>query len=489
MRRRTLSLIVLATLVVLSGCAAPGAGPDGPLQADESLGTVGGYAHDDVLGIDGSEALTDAELEAVTYRAMARLEELRGLEFEEDVEVTIVSREEYREETGWAEEPASAFTNEFWHAAFVVDGETDVNEAYDELYGDAVVGYYSNGEIVLVADDPDAVRVDRRVLVHELVHALQDQHFGLDREGESLDEERAELGLIEGEAEYLPELYDERCEEEWECLDAPARIVTEPTDRSFNVGLFLSVYAPYSEGPTFVEYLHEEGGWEAVDAAYDERPTSTSQVIHPERYPDHEPIDVSVDDRSSSDWVPIREAGDEEDGEGAIRTETVGEATLFSTLWTNGVIDRPLTEGAGDRSPYNYSHPITDGWAGDTFVAYENANDGETGHVWTLVWETDGDAERFHEAYVDLLEANGASELEDGLYRITDGDFAGAYHVSLEGDAVTIVGGPDAASLEAIHGVEVDLETAPASVASPITPAVAGDPSTTTGEVATATGG
>ena len=471
------SLLALAALVVLSGCAAPIAGPD-VASEDESLGTVAGYAHDDVLGIDGTEALSDAELEAVTYRAMARLEVLRGLEFEEDVDVDVVSREAYREETGWAEEPASTFTNELWRAAFVVDGETDVNEAYDELYGDAVVGYYSNGEVVLVVDNPDAVRVDRRVLVHELVHALQDQHFGLDRDGESLDEERAELGLIEGEAEYLPERYDERCELEWECLDAPARIVGEPTDRSFNVGLFLSVYAPYSEGPTFVAHLHDTGGWEAVDAAYDDRPASTSQLVHPERYPDHEPVDVPVEDRSSGGWDPIVEDEDGNESEAVVRTETVGEATLFGSLWANGVIDRPLTEGAGEYSPYNYSHPITDGWAGDTFVAYER-EDGETGHVWTLAWESDADAERFHDAYVDLLEANDATALEDDRYRIPDGDFAGAYHVSLEGDAVTIVGGPDVESLEGIHGVEV----APERLDGPDAATTPGSPGTATSAV------
>ena len=462
---RRLTLIAVIALVVLSGCTTPIAGPDDAVEADGTLGTVGGYAHDDVLGIDGSEALTEAELRAVTYRTMARLEVLRGLEFEEDVTVEVVSREEYRAETGWADEPASPFTNELWRAAFVVDGGTDVNEAYDELYGDAVAGYYSGGEIVLVADDPDGVRVDRRVLVHELVHALQDQHFGLSREGERLDEQRAELGLIEGEAEYLPERYDERCGEEWECLETPPRVVGEPTDRGFNVGLFLSIYAPYSEGPAFVSHLEETDGWEAVDAAYDGRPASTAQLIHPERYPDVGPLEVTVEDRSSDGWAPIPDDGNESEDEP--RTETIGEATLFGTLWANGVIDRPLTEGAGEHSPYNYSHPITDGWAGDTFVAYENGD--ETGHVWTLAWDSEADAERFAAAYGELLERNGATELEDGFYRIPDEEFAGAYHVDHAGDAVTIVGGPTVEALAEIHDVETPASSA-ATSRSPSTP-------------------
>ncbi len=245
----------------------------------------------------------------------------------------------------------------------------------------------------------------------------------------------------------------------------PPRVVGEPTDRGFNVGLFLSIYAPYSEGPAFVSHLEETDGWEAVDAAYDDRPASTAQLIHPERYPDVGPLEVTVEDRSSDGWAPIPDDGNESEDEP--RTETIGEATLFGTLWANGVIDRPLTEGAGEHSPYNYSHPITDGWAGDTFVAYENGD--ETGHVWTLAWDSEADAERFAAAYGELLERNGATELEDGFYRIPDEEFAGAYHVDHAGDAVTIVGGPTVEALAEIHDVETPASSA-ATSRSPSTP-------------------
>lgn len=454
MRRGTLFAVVV--LVVLSGCTVPGT--PGQLETDRELGSVAGYTADDEFAFGEQTTLTEDELEAVTYRSMARIEVLRGLKFERAVELEVITREEYREQRGEPEE-ASAFRNEVWRAPFVVDGETDVNDELEALYGDAVQGYYSSDRIVLVADDTDALRVDRGTLVHELTHALQDQHFGLEREGETIDERRAELGLIEGEANYLPYLYDERCGDEWQCLPDPGvPAELEPGDRPFNLGLFLSIYAPYAEGPAFVSHLHESEGWSAVDRAFDDRPASTSQVIHPERYPDDGPIDVDVPDRSSDAWEPIT------DDDGEVRTETIGEATLFGTLWTNGVVDRPLTEGGSELAPYNYSHPTTDGWAGDTLKVYERTDeeteDTVTAHVWTLAWEDAADAEAFAEAYRALLEANGADPVDAGAdgdtYRIDDDDFAGGYHVIVDGETVTIVGGP---SVDALVEVHADVDT------------------------------
>ncbi|QRV16647.1 Hvo_1808 family surface protein [Haloterrigena salifodinae] len=453
MQRSRLAVLALVGLLLLSGCTVPGS-PD-RFDTSRELGHVGGYAHDDTFAFDGEETLTESQLEAVKYRSMARVEVVRGLKFERDVDLEVISRSEYRGQRGGSES-ASAFTNELWRGAFVVDGETDVNEAMDDLYGSSVQGYYVNGRIVIIAADADEIRIDRETLVHELVHALQDQRFGLERDGETIDERRAELGLIEGEANYVPHRYAERCGDEWQCLPVtPAAPAEVEADRPFNVGLFLSIYAPYAEGPSFVESLSERGGWAAVDDAHDEYPASTSQVIHPDRYPDNRPVDVDVPDRLSDEWEPITAGGE-------VRTETVGEATLFGALWANGVIERSITAGATELSPYNYSHPATDGWAGDTFTAYRDADGERTGHVWRLAWESRADADEFADAYRTLLETRGAESVDAGTdtYRIPDGDtFEGAYRVTVDDDAVTIVGAPTVDDLEGVHAPRVNAST------------------------------
>jgi len=69
-----------------------------------------------------------------------------------------------------------------------------------------------NDRIVIITDDTDEIRINRRVPVHELTHALQDQRFGIARESETIDGIRAENGLLEGEAIVVPDRYDRRWE-------------------------------------------------------------------------------------------------------------------------------------------------------------------------------------------------------------------------------------------------------------------------------------
>ncbi|QCW04572.1 Hvo_1808 family surface protein [Natrinema pallidum] len=472
-----LRLFAVLALVVLSGCALPGS--QSGFDTDRDLGYVGDYAHDDIFAFDTADGLTESQLEAVKYRSMARIETIRGLKYERDVSLEIVSRAAYRDRRAGGTGNASAFENEVWRGAFVVDGETDVERAFDDLYGDSIQGYYVDDRIVIVTEDADEIRIDRRTLVHELTHALQDQHFGIGRESETIDGVRAENGLLEGEAGYVPERYDRRCGAEWQCLpdtQPPVASGAALTDRPFNVGLFLSIYVPYAEGPSFVADLHERNGWHPVDRAHDEPPRSTAQLIHPERYPDTRPVEVTVADRSSDDWHPITDRADATDDRngtagagGEPRTETVGEATLFATLWANGAIDRPLTAGTPDRAQYNYSHPATAGWAGDSIRVYRHADEPtRTGHVWRLQWDSPADAAEFADAYRRLLETRGAEPVDSaaGVFRIPDGDpFAGAYRVSKTGTTVDIVGAPAVGDLGAIHAATPGSTSPPESAA------------------------
>ncbi|WP_254528620.1 Hvo_1808 family surface protein [Natrinema gelatinilyticum] len=466
-------LLAVIALVVLSGCTLPG--DTNGFDSDGDLGHVGEYAHDETLAFDTSDGLTREQLEAVKYRAMARIEVVRGRQFTRDVELEVLTRAEYRDRRAAGTANASAFRNELWRGAFVVDGETDVSQAFDDLYRNAIQGYYVNDRIVIVAEDTDRIRIDRWVLVHELTHALQDQQFGISREAETIDGIRAENGVIEGEASYVSRRYDRRCGDEWQCLPGGKGETSTGealADRPFDAGLYLSIYVPYAEGPQFVADLAERGGWDAVDRAHRTPPRSTTQLIHPGHYPATQPEAVTIPDRSSDDWRPITERTDDEGDRAGTpdpRTETIGEATLFAMLWENGVIDRPLTESGSDLAPYNYSHPATAGWAGDSFRVYQSTSDpNRTGHVWRLAWDSPADATAFADAYRRLLENRGAEAVESAgstagtVYRISDGEpFAGAYRVAVVDETVVIVGAPTGDDLESIHAARSESEMAP----------------------------
>ncbi|HMB49037.1 MAG TPA: Hvo_1808 family surface protein [Natronoarchaeum rubrum] len=468
MHGRAAALVAVIAVALLAGCSglpvspgADGSPDDGDATAreltDDELGLVDGYRWNESIDADGSDGLSEAELDAVVARAMARIERDRGLNFERTVPVDVVSRAEYRESSSGLFGSYDRVDAVAWRASFVVGDEGNVTAAFDELYGSSVAGYYTSadgGKIVLVSDDPGAVRIDRSTLVHELVHALQDQQFGIARATETRDERLAWNGLVEGEANYLMQRYDERCGADFACVDVPTDGAA-PASESLNMGLYLTTFVPYSDGPAFVDDLHRRGGWDAVDRAYEDPPTSTAQIIHPERYPDDPPRNVTVPDRSGGEWERFAAGGDGEDGgssETDARTERLGEASLFAGFWHNGVIGYQYPfSGAGEHSTYRYDHPLTDGWAGDVLAPYRDG-DGRTGYVLRTAWTNASEAAAFRGGYERLLDSQNATAVDDGVYRVPDGAaFSGAYRVTRTEDVVTVVHAPTVAALDGVH--------------------------------------
>jgi hypothetical protein len=458
MRRRVVLAVGVAVLLFAAGCAydarqpaddgtanstrttlpdvTDGTGTDTRTDpAEDRIGWENGIWHDDELPVTEADGLNDSELRLIVDRAMARVEVIRDLEFRENVDVEVISREEYRERNvfEFEDEP---FENQVYEALFLVDEDTSAATAFEALYGGGVAGYYYDGQIVLVGDDNVTVEVDRGTLAHELTHALQDQQLGDIGSARTTDQHAAHRALPEGEANYVLDRYEARCEREWECI-VP---VNGTSSGDVNRGLFLTLFLPYSDGPELVdELVDREEGWTAVNDAWNDPPESTEQVIHPGKYPDEDPVTVDLPDRSAREWESVTSRG---------RTvDTVGEAGVFAMLWANGVVpEQSLFENA---SRYNYTHPASAGWGGDAIRAYER--DDEYGYVWRSVWDTERDAREFADAYRELLDANGAVELDDGRYRIEDGGFADAFRVQRSGHTVTVVNAPTVGDLDDVY--------------------------------------
>lgn len=131
-------------------------------------------------------------------------------------------------------------------------------------------GYYSLRDKTLYLYDDLRGEYERGVLIHEMVHALQDQHFGLARlhEAAGSDAELAASALIEGDATLtMIELVPRAAA----MLDVPVH-ASRDRRRAFL----------YAQGARYVRALKERGGWEAVNAAYRNPPRTTAQVLHPE---------------------------------------------------------------------------------------------------------------------------------------------------------------------------------------------------------------
>ncbi|WP_338740979.1 Hvo_1808 family surface protein [Haloplanus salilacus] len=470
MRSARLTLLV-TVLVVLAGCgggpssggdATPeptptGTGTPAPTTAEatptptpdrdgfadpetDRLGWEAGYWYDEPLEVNASDGLNQSERAAVVARTMARIERIRNLEFESAVPVDVVDREAYRARENVT---ATAFDEQVWEALLLVGEDRSVEAVFESFYGASVQGSYVPSEDrIVVVSDADRPTIDRRTLTHELVHALQDQHFGFDRNAsEPRDARLARQALTEGDAGYVADLYEERCGTTWSCLPRPDGGPVAGLDG--DMGVYVAAYQPYSDGPAFVHHLRERGGWSAVDAAYDAPPTSASQVIHPDRYSEWSPERVRIEDRSAGNWSRFDRAPP---------GTTVGEASVFATLHANGGVEPfHLQRPTRSHRRYNYTHPTSTGWVGDRLVPYRSV-EGEYGYVFRTEWETTGDAAAFAIAYRGLLGERWGAERRDGdVLVVPSGPYADAFRVERSGTTVTVTNAPTVADLDAVH--------------------------------------
>lgn len=209
--------------------------------------------------------------------------------------------------------------------------------------------------ILLVRDDDLTGAATRAVVVHELVHAHDDQHLGLDRPGYELDHttERATTFamLVEGDATrveraYVASLSDDEQEEMLEVIGPSDVDLDEaPSILDFRDAV------PYVTGTTFV--LHLAGtGERVVDAAFADPPATTEQVMHPE-----------VFDRGEGRRpVPPPPAD----------APVVDQGVHGELFWT-GV----LRYSGNDALDLATATAASEGWGGDQYVAWI-ADDGRT---------------------------------------------------------------------------------------------------------------
>ncbi|WP_435067358.1 Hvo_1808 family surface protein [Haloplanus sp. C73] len=414
----------------------------------DRLGWENGYWYDESLSVNASNGLNESERTAVVARTMARVERLRGLEFESTVPVAVVDRETYLAEENVT---ATAWDEQVWEALLLVGENQSVESVFELLYGASVQGsYVPNEERIVLVSETRQPTIDRQTLAHELVHALQDQHLGFDRGNRTRDARLGYRGLVEGDAGYVEDLYETRCEGPWSCLPRPESGAGGSLDD--NMGVYVAAYHPYSDGPAFVHHLRERGGWDAVNDAYADPPTSSTQIIHPERYPDWSPATVRIPDRSSDSWDRFDRSPP---------GTTVGEASLFATVWANGGTDVfHLQRPTRPHRAYNYTHDVTTGWAGDRLVPYRNET-GATGYVLRIEWATTGDAAAFAIAYRDLLRTRrGAERRGENVLVVPAGPYADAFRVEQSGTTVTIVNAPTVAALDSVHDEDESSSTA-----------------------------
>ena len=158
-----------------------------------------------------------------------------------------------------------------------------------------------------------------------------------------------------------------------------ARIVREPISDSEMMKapriVVETVLFPVREGADFVAELFGTDGWDAVNAAYNNPPISTEQVLHPERYLEGEEPHLTTLPDISPDLGR---------GWNEVVSDTMGEFLLKAYL--EEYLD---SSQSGD---------ATDGWGGDRYSLL-NGPLGERLFVSMIRWDTFPDAAEFMDSY------------------------------------------------------------------------------------------
>ncbi|MEZ4228676.1 MAG: DUF6782 family putative metallopeptidase [Polyangiaceae bacterium] len=223
-------------------------------------------------------------------------------------------------------------------------------------------------------------------LNHELVHALQDQHFDLggklDYRDDAGDEQAALHALAEGDATSL--MLDLMVRPQGKtALDIPGDILAGSEELPPEAGkvpgiIVRSIVAPYRDGLTFVHHQRGRAGWRGVDAVWKRPPVSTEQIIHPEKYAsDERPLDVEIPAAPGEGW----------------------EIDYHDVMGEQSV--RVLLEEWLD---HGRSAAAASGWGGDRIAVYSR---GERRAVaWGLRWDDEAGAKRLEGALRSAFGAN-----------------------------------------------------------------------------------
>ncbi len=290
------------------------------------------------------------ELDAVLPELQSFVEQVRGRRFLRPPVVELLAGPEFEARlrgvpAGPEATPDDAVAVGVLRALGLVRGEVDLGAVAAQQVA-RVAGFYDSRAEVLYARGGSPTPNVKRVLVHELTHALDDQHFGLDRPG--LDDEAGPAfdALVEGSALVVDRLwYDSRTPAERAAIDAesgagvPAHGAAQPASVLDALLAF-----PYEVGPLFVATLVAVGGMPLLDAAFTSPPTTTEAVLHPESY--------LAGEQAPS--VPPPAAG------GAVlHRGRIGEAGLLLLFGT--AMDRAVATRAAA------------GWGNDGYVAWRDA--------------------------------------------------------------------------------------------------------------------
>lgn len=270
-------------------------------------------------------------------------------------------------------------------------GTVDASFAYRqtmiELMQAQLLGFYDPKQKTFFVGDKLTGSEADVTLWHELVHALQDQHYDLSRitdwKPDAGDSIAAAHALAEGDATSA--MIDAMMKPRgMTALDIEeglmrAESVLGVAASSAPPILVRSLVAPYADGLAFVNGLRRRSGFAAVDDAWRALPVSTEQILHLDKYLAAEPPLVVEAPKPPPHAVELQERF----------RDVLGEQTA-----------RLLLE---EWLPARTAAEAASGWGGDRVAIFSDEPRQRWAVAWHLRFDSVADADRAFAAWARVL--------------------------------------------------------------------------------------
>jgi hypothetical protein len=228
--------------------------------------------------------------------------------------------------------------------------------------------------------------------IHELTHIWQPQLT----EPTTYNEDKAHAALVEGDATFMSEYYLNMTKTETSASQAsaafPFYLIDNPLYDSVHPmsdALWSLNWFPYNQGEIFVDALYQQGGFEAMNQAYQAgyTPSTTSQILHPEEYfANTTAKQVSAPAPAEDNWT-------------LVQTDRGQDHNTYGEYFIQAMLSTWLNESIAQKAAA--------GWAGDNFTYYERGTSDYL-FTWNIQWNSNCDASEFYVTFHNMADAAGA---------------------------------------------------------------------------------
>ena len=170
----------------------------------------------------------------------------------------------------------------------IVDADVNLADQVKRLSTGNVPAFYDVKANDLVVKSGPLTPFVLTKIVHEMVRADYDQHFELDRPNLVAPDDETGLAwdsLVEGTASRIENRFTTALPDaDKKSVQAEQQRLQGLVPKDLPDYVLVEYAFPFGSGPKFADYLMNNGGAPRVNAAFQNPPTTTEQIIHPEKF-------------------------------------------------------------------------------------------------------------------------------------------------------------------------------------------------------------